>query len=427
MEPTDPAAEPPVALQELLERSAALEVDLAPRRVERVRDEGAPPAPGEPYPFQREAAARLEGERSNLLVASPTGSGKTRVISSAAALAVRRNQRLFVCEPLVALVEQIYARLRRDGLPDEAVEMRTGLSVREREGAAVTVCTYEVLATLCGARAETLVGCATVVVDELHFLDGDRGPVLQEIFDWCRQERVAVVGLSGTLPNEREVAGFLCGVNGLPTCVVGAARRPVPLQYFYYDVWRGAFSTLRPEARPCADYDAGRLGGLGGRQDVLRLARGLRAWDSLPALVVAFSCRRLDEWAEHAASADEFAPDASGLSRVTLAFARLRASVPEEDRCLFAPLEALARRGVGLHHSHLPVPYLELVSELAERRLLALVFSTSTLSAGINLPVRTVCLCGATLPRRAEGGEMRREAMEPLLFHQLAGRAGRPG
>jgi hypothetical protein len=424
-------------LRQVLEESRTLAATDRPRRARRVVDDPRPRPAGAPYAYQEAAYALLAGEeRVNLLVASPTGSGKTSVIVRAAQLAVARGQKLVVAEPLIALVEQVHARLAAS-LPGVAVDMRTGPSVKETASeASVTVCTYEVLASVCSsapgeAAASPLSGCLQVAVDEFHYIGEDRGPVIQEILDWCRNAGASVVALSGTLVNELEVAEFISGVNGLPTVVVGASVRPVPLTFYYYDARnaRKPFSALRARApweRAGADQpNFGTIGGLRGRQDVLRLVTGLRTWDCLPALMVTFSCRRLDEWAEDAASGNDFLT--RGQRAVVIgAFRDMLREIPEEDRVLFERLERLGRLGIGLHHSHLPVQYLELVSTLAEHRCLKLVFSTSTLSAGINLPVRTVCLCSGRVPRKAEG-EMVHDVIDPLLFHQLAGRAGRPG
>ena len=119
--------------------------------------------------------------------------------------------------------------------------------------------------------------------------------------------------------------------------------------------------------------------------------------------------------------------DRTARSLVAIGFGKLLKGVSPEDRGLFALYRHWADRGVAVHHSHAPVPYLELVSWLAERRALRLVFSSSTLSAGINLPVRTMCLLSACVPKKNAAGDMEHVDIDPLLFHQLVGRAGRPG
>jgi len=371
------------------------------------------------YPYQCVAAELLRGsDQLNLLVASPTGSGKTRIIEECVALARAKKQRIFVAEPLIALVEQIYARLGGDDIC-----MLTGPSRKGSEGADVVVCTYEVLARLAACEPQRLDGCPRIVLDEFHFLGTDRGPVIEEILAHCQPGR-SVVALSGTMPNTAQLAAFLARINGFPTYVVGAAQRPIQISFYAYAAAEDRMSSLAPPQRP-QPFRSQAVGGVGDRQSLLRLLAQLDRWDCHPSLLVSFSCRRLDEMANWAAAVSSV--DRTARSLVAIGFGKLLKGVSPEDRGLFALYRHWADRGVAVHHSHAPVPYLELVSWLAERRALRLVFSSSTLSAGINLPVRTMCLLSACVPKKNAAGDMEHVDIDPLLFHQLVGRAGRPG
>ena len=378
------------------------------------------------YPYQSHVRQLLQGMSArpcNILVASPTGSGKTFAIEEAARLVLASpSAHLFVAQPLIALAEQVFARL---GGPDNAaIALRTGPArCGDDDDARVTVCTYEVLARRCLTNPGALDASSMVIIDEVHYIASERGPVLQEILFACA--RKPVVALSGTLPNARQFAEFLGSINELPTFVTGARERPVPLDFFYYCSQTQRCCALRQATRPCA-VEPKHIGGLHSLQDLLACLRCLGKHDSMPALVVLFSCRKLDEMAHWASTALDFL---SGVekSRVVCAFNAMERRVPAEDRVLFVDLRTQALRGIGRHHSHLPVPYLELLCRLAEQRLIHVVFSSSTLSAGINLPVRTVLLCGAKMPRKTSSGNMDFELVSPLLFKQLAGRAGRPG
>jgi hypothetical protein len=402
--------------------TAALPVPPAPKAAVFYPDcETARPEDGPMYPYQRVSRELLQAPgRKNLLVASPTGSGKTFVIEECVRLARRDAQRLFVAEPLIALVEQIYSRIGGEGLA-----MRTGPSRRGEEDADVCVCTYEVLARLAAAEPQALDGCPRLVIDEFHFLGSDRGPVLQEILAHCREGR-EVVALSGTMPNVHELADFLSRLNGFPTFVVGASRRPIEIGFYHYACCRDQMSHLRPAPHQLPPFRAQEIGGVRDRQGLFRFLEQLQTWDCLPALFVAFSCKRLDEYADWTASARDYS-DRGSRSHVAVGFRKLLRGVAEEDAPLFERYRAWAERGVAVHHSHAPVQYLELVSWLAERRALKLVFSSSTLSAGINLPVRTVCISAASVPQKGADGGVVHVDIQPLLFHQLVGRAGRPG
>jgi hypothetical protein len=389
------------------------------------------------YPYQALAEDMLEDlprNKINVLCTAPTGAGKSYLIVAAARVCCRAGAVLCVAEPLIALAEQMHERLTRAGVP--RVALLTGPSRKlPKEGEVdVYVCTYEVLARMCyGQHPAVATACLCVVIDEIHFLASERGVVLQEILHACGLWGIAVVALSGTLANEREVATFLSAVNGFDTCIIGMKDRPVRLKYYFWDVVAPAgrrFAALKlGDRRSQSRFDeraVEALGGLQGRQDLLKLLRDLLEAESLPVLVVAFSCRKLTQWAEQAASLPGLL-DRQQRSRVATAFDKLLRVVPPEDAELFRPLRALALEGVFMHHSHLPVPYLELVSRLAEKRCAPLVFSSSTLSAGINLPVKTVVLTGFKLPSRQPDGTVRFDVIDPLLLHQLCGRAGRPG
>lgn len=394
------------------------------------------------YPYQalaEDLLGELPERKINVLCTAPTGAGKSFLIEAAARVCRRVGAVLCVAEPLIALAEQMHERLVRAGLERSA--LLTGPSRRvPGDEIDVYVCTYEVLARMCqGQHAAVSAACLCVVIDEVHYLAGDRGVVLQEILHACGQWRICVVALSGTLPNDRQVASFLSAVNGFDTCIIGMKERPVKLKHYFWDVAAPPGcrftpidvaklkTTAAPRGGPlrrAGDVEA--LGGLRGRQDLLKLLRDLLATHSQPVLIVAFSCRKLTEWAQQAACLPGLL-DRQQRSRVSVAFDALMRAVPPEDAELFQPLRALGLEGVFMHHSHLPVPYLELVSRLAECRCAPVVFSSSTLSAGINLPVKTVVLTGFKLPQRQPDGTVNFELLEPLLLHQLCGRAGRPG
>jgi hypothetical protein len=336
---------------------------------------------------------------------------------------MQTGSRVYVAEPLIALVEQMYAALLLRGVP---TAMRTGPSSRgDGETCVALVCTYEVLARR--VHEGGFGDAVHVVIDEAHFLATDRGPVLHEILHGCRVFGNRVVALSGTLTNENEMGRFLSVCTGKPTKIMGAMRRPIELRHFFYNSSTRRFSALRapgPGERPA--FDARAMGGVQDKQSLLALVRSLREWDSFPALIVEFSCRNLDAKAEHCSCLDLLTR--SEQSIVTVAFRKMLRAVPVEDAPLFEDLGRLLSRGIALHHSHMPTLYLELVCALAAKRCVKLAFSSSTLSAGIDLPVRTVCLLNTRVPfKRPDGGGMDFDTIAPLLFHQLCGRAGRPG
>ena len=375
------------------------------------------------YPYQEIVANnidRMQKETCNILVASPTGSGKTFAIEYAVNCITDTGHTICIAEPLIALTEQIYATLR--GLVEEKeLMLRTGPIVKgDIDVARVLVCTYEVLARIAFEHTVFFERCKTVIIDEIHCIESERGPVLLEILNECQGRNL--IALSGTLPNKKEFANFIASVNGYSTIVTGAKTRPVPLTYCHYNVGRQKCSLLDMSKEVSLNADL--IGGITNKQDLLSCIRCLMSYESQPMLFVLFSVRRLEQMAEWASCMDFL--NSSEKSRVSIMFNAMLRSIPEEDHVIFHNLYTLARNGIGLHHSHLPVPYLELVCALAVKRLLRVVFCSSTLSKGINLPVRTVIVCGAYIPQKQSDGKVSHEILSPLLFHQLAGRAGRP-
>ena len=371
------------------------------------------------YPYQAVSDALIRGGQNlNLLVASPTGSGKTRVIEMCVADARSKGERIFIAEPLIALAEQIYTRIGGDDTC-----MITGPSRKGSETADVVVCTFEVLARIAASEPQRLDGCPRIVIDEFHFLGTDRGCVIQEILSHCQRGR-SIVALSGTMPNVADLAAFLSRINNFPTYVVGAARRPIDISFYTYAAAEDKMSMLAPPQRP-QPFRSQAIGGIGDRQCLIRFLNQLATWECHPSLLVTFSCRRLDEMADWAAGVTSI--DRAEKRHVATGFAKMLRDIDPRDRGLFAIYRHWADHGVAVHHSHAPTPYLELVSWLAEKKAVKLVFSSSTLSAGINLPVRTMCLLSARVPKKSPDGGMDHVDIDPLLFHQLVGRAGRPG
>lgn len=434
-----------------------------------------------PYPYQRQAAqlmddVYLRDARSNVLVASPTGSGKSFAIHWAAKRALELGYRLIIGVPLVALAEQIYSQLRHllrdvevssedesdffedddfdldaslggwsscptsramadDDAERSPVGIRTGPSEKHPD-APVLVCTYEVVLLLLHHDVAALDRVPLVVLDEVHTIaDPERGHVVETLLT---QMGVPVVGMSGTLPNTLELAEYMGRCNRLPTRVIGATSRPIALRYhlnlpsdpprlhtvrvgeaWQEDVWKRSIAEAElalPE----------QISMRARHQLVLRLVRHMEHQELLPAMCVAFSCQGLDATARALHTID-LLPSKRTKALVHVAFHRIRRAL-EHDGCpeewaLFEPLLELATRGIGVHHAQNPKLYLEVLPDLVRKGRVRLILATSTLSAGIDLPVRTTAFIGGLRVPSKKGFR----CIEPNLFHQICGRAGRPG
>ncbi len=400
----------------------------------------------EPYDYQKESAVIIDrifdknGATPNILVSSPTGSGKTYLIKWAAVRAAQCGCRLVIGTPLVALSEQIFGELRKllKGFSVEGAESPCGIRTGPSEkfpDAPILVCTYEIINIQVHLDPSWLANCPLVIIDEIHFMqDPDRGCQLESIIMGLPNATV-LVGLSGTIPNARQFAKQVTKATQRDTTVVGLRRRPIRLRYYAHlggrltEICFNRDGTIlqrwkqkawdwvqsQTEKRPR------RLNPNQTKGRILQLVRDLEHEDKLPGLVVSFSCNGLDSLGAQLYSVD-LTVEANKKSYVHRVFMGVKKMVPEEEWPLFLPLMDLAKRGIAVHHSRQPKTYLEVLPDLVKKNLIRLVLATSTLSTGIDLPMRTVVLLSLMQPKK--GGF---KPIEPSLLFQIFGRAGRPG
>ena len=397
-------------------------------------------------PFQREACASLE-DGSSVLVAAPTGAGKTIVAAFAVALAMReRSAKVFYTTPMKALSNQKYQEFVEE-YGSDAVGLLTG-DTNVNAGARVVVMTTEVLRNMLYAESDLLTDLAYVVMDEVHYLaDRFRGAVWEEVIIHL-PAHVRLVSLSATVSNAEEFGDWLQTVRG-DTDVIVSENRPVPLEQhvlvrqrmvdLFESGARGAANRVNPELVQLARV-GGRPSGSRGRSDrgrrrsygrgdtervdrpeVVRLLgnRGL-----LPAIFFVFSRAGCDQAVSQVLR--------SGI-RLTEAHEREEIRRVAEERCRTIADDDLAvlgywdwleglQRGVAAHHAGLLPAFKEVVEELFRRKLVKVVFATETLALGINMPARTV-----VLERLEKFNGEARVPITPGEYTQLTGRAGRRG
>ena len=416
-------------------------------------------------PFQRTACAALEAGRG-VLVAAPTGAGKTVVGEFAVHLALRTGQKCFYTTPIKALSNQKYADLVARYGPDR-VGLLTGDNAVNGD-AAVVVMTTEVLRNMLYARGvrsggsadsdpagrtdaagtgsgDRLQGLAHVVMDEVHYLaDRSRGAVWEEVIIHL-PEHVQVTSLSATVSNAEEFGEWLVTVRG-DTEVVVEEHRPVPLAQHVlvgtrlYDLF--VAGKLNPELERLARDEgrlpghrrAGRGGSSGGpsggsnprrpmasRADVLTR---LQSQGLLPAITFIFSRAGCQAAVEQCLRAGLRLNTAEQSEQVRELVERRTTSLPDEDKQVLGYwewLEAL-QRGLAAHHAGMLPTFKEVVEELFTLGLVKAVFATETLALGINMPARSVVLEKLT----KWNGEMHAD-VTPGEYTQLTGRAGRRG
>ncbi len=407
--------------------------------------------------FQERACASILAGRG-VLVAAPTGAGKTVVGEFAVHLAVERGTKCFYTTPIKALSNQKFNDLvERYGA--EQVGLLTGDNSVNGE-APIVVMTTEVLRNMLYAGSHTLTGLEFVVMDEVHYLaDRERGPVWEEVIITL-PEHVTVVALSATVSNAEEFGAWLAEVRG-DTDIVVEETRPVPLwqhvladsalhDLFIDDRGRAVNPELvrlarneqhLEKARRDFRNGGGRAGGpnrpapnrpqRGGhrprptpgtaRPDVIRV---LQREGLLPCIVFIFSragCEAAVEQCLHGGLQLTTPAERTEIRERVLA--RMR-DLPPADLAVLgfdAWLDGL-ERGVAAHHAGLIPTFKEAVEELFQEGLVKVVYATETLALGINMPARAV-----VLERLVKWNGETHADITPGEYTQLTGRAGRRG
>ncbi len=401
----------------------------------------------EPDEFQHRAFDAVDDGR-NVIVAAPTGAGKTLVAEYAVAVALAKDRRLFYTTPIKALSNQKYHDLVKVHGRDE-VGLLTGDNNINGD-APIVVMTTEVLRNMLYA-GNTLDRLTAVVLDEVHYLqDAYRGPVWEEVIIHLPRA-IQLVCLSATVSNADELAEWIETVRG-PTSLVVETQRPVELTNLYLVGERAGnhlhlMKTIQGRRRNPKgdryDHDPRRSDGSRGRGrgDGRQRGRGKpkRRWRTpdradvvaeldrknlLPAIHFIFSRAGCDDAAR--------AVLASGLRLTSAAErARIREVVSEHVRVLdpsdLAILEYDRFRqgleaGVAAHHAGMVPPFKEAVERCFVEGLIKVVFATETLALGINMPARTV-----VLEKLSKFTGEHHEFLTPAQYTQLTGRAGRRG
>lgn len=332
------------------------------------------------YPAQDEAVIELVSG-ANVILSTPTGTGKSLVAIAAHAACLARGGRTYYTAPIKALVSEKFFALV-DVFGAENVGMVTGDSSVNPD-APIVCCTAEILANL-ALRQGADAAVDQVVMDEFHYYgDPDRGGAWQ--IPLLLLPRAQFLIMSATLGDVTAIAADLARRTGRATAEVTGVERPVPLHFAY-------------ERRPAHE-----------------IVERLLEEREIPVYIVHFSQAAAMERAQALSSVkittreqrDEIA-EAIGGFRFTTAFGKT--------------LSRLVRAGIGVHHAGMLPRYRRLVETLAQRGLLRVICGTDTLGVGINVPIRTVLL---TALSKFDGTKMRQ--ISAREFHQIAGRAGRAG
>ena len=345
------------------------------------------------YPMQEEALLAWFASDQGVLVCAPTGMGKTVIAHAALFEALHTGTVAYYTTPLIALTEQKFDELRalaeKWGFSADDVGLVTGNRRVNPQGRILVVVAEILLNRLLQPRGVDFSQVSAVVMDEFHsFNDPERG-IVWELTLALLPRHVRLLLLSATVGNAREFLNWLHRCHGRQLELVESHERRVPLTYQYVP---DQFLT-----------------------DHLQwMAQGSVETRKTPALVFCFN--REECWS--------VAEQLKGLPLLDEETRRrINAEVDKLDwkHGVGPKLKQMLRRGVGVHHAGLLPKYRRVVGDFFERKLLAVVVCTETLSAGINLPARSVVL--TTLVKGPPG---KQKLIDASTAHQIFGRAGRP-
>lgn len=375
--------------------------------------------------FQLAAGASLEAGNS-VLVAAPTGAGKTVVAEFAIFLAMQQpSAKVFYTAPMKALSNQKFQELVAEYGADQ-VGLLTG-DTNVNAGARIVVMTTEVLRNMLYADSDLLHNLAFVIMDEVHYLaDRFRGAVWEEVIIHLPQS-VRMVSLSATVSNAEEFGDWLQAVRG-DTDVIVSEERPVPLDQhvlvkskmldLFDSSGLAATHRVNPElarlaqsgGRPVLDRSGGRSGGRrgsgqgryhqqrtqtdAGRMDRAEIVRMLEGKHLLPAIFFIFSRVGCDQAVRQVLRAGVRLTDTEERDEIRQIVDERCRTLLDEDLAVLGYWEWLdgLERGVAAHHAGMLPAFKEVVEELFQKKLVKAVFATETLALGINMPARTVVL-----------------------------------
>ena len=345
-----------------------------------------------PYPVQEEALLTWFTCEQGLLVCAPTGTGKTLIAEAAIYEALRTGKKCYYTTPLIALTDQklieIQETAMRWGYPASSIGLVTG-NRRVNPDAPVLVVVAEILLNRLMQDPESFESVSSVVMDEFHsFNDPERG-IVWELSLGMLPRHTRIMLLSATIGNSVEFCSWLMRAHGRNMELVQSTERKVPLQFEWVD---DAYLDEHLE----------------------RIAEGDEAKRRTPGLVFCFNRDQCWQLAE-------VLKGKKLIDKERQAILTKRIESYDFTQGAGPKLKQVLIRGIGVHHAGLMPKYRRMVEQLFQEKLLSICVCTETLSAGINLPARSVIL-----PSMVKGPFGKKKIVEPSSAQQIFGRAGRP-
>ena len=332
------------------------------------------------YPAQEEAILEVFSGK-NVILNTPTGSGKSLVAAALHFLSASQGrQSVYTC-PIKALVNEKFLSLCRDFGP-ENVGMMTGDASVNR-GAPILCCTAEILANI-ALRDGDQAKVHDVIMDEFHYYsDLERGGAWQAPLLTLPQSRFLL--MSATLGETRFFEREIERVTGNECVTVFSTERPVPLEFTYAE------------------------------DPLTETLEKLQAANKFPVYIVHFTQRSASETAQSILSLNVCTKEEKALITKELQDVGFTSPFGKE-------IKKLLRSGIGLHHAGLLPKYRVLIEKLAQKGMLKVICGTDTLGVGVNVPIRTVLFT-----QLCKYGGVKTGILTARDFHQISGRAGRKG
>jgi superfamily II RNA helicase len=367
-------------------------------------------------PFQEQAFAAVDKEES-LIVAAPTGCGKTLLAEYAVDVSMGRGKRAIYTAPIKALSNQKYRDFRRR-FGDEAVGIQTG-DVTINPEARLLIMTTEIFRNLILEDSPRLQDVHYAIFDEIHYLDDpERGTVWEESIILA-PPAIRFMCLSATVPNVRELAAWMSEVRKTSFRVIEESRRPVPLRHMFYHPKFGIMN-LKSIKRKYRGNPADRKRFLRHKPSSRQIIDLVLRQGQVPVLYFCFNRKACERNAELHGRRGLL----SGAERekVMRLIDELSAQYQLEGYEKIGRLRGLWESGVAFHHAGLLPAAKEIVERLFTAGLIKLLFCTETFALGINMPASAVIFDEL---EKFDGVQF--NYLMTREYNQMAGRAGRRG
>lgn len=379
-------------------------------------------------PFQKQAMACID-KNHTVLVAAPTGAGKTVIAEYAIEKAFRAGKQAIYTAPIKALSNQKY-RDFREKYGDDKVGILTG-DVSLNAHAQIVVMTTEIYRNTLLEDTERIKNVSWVIFDEVHYIDDlERGTVWEESIMFS-PENINFVCLSATVPNVDELAEWISEVHKKEVTVIKEANRPVPLKHYYQCqgmILKTNKRLMRDGFKGRQDWNTKRRGY--GRYQrgpklkpnrIARLISYVQDNEQLPCIYFVFGRQRAKMLAEET-TGFQFLSESEHDYACDLFWELCQKYNMEESDARVLELFDLVRRGIAYHHAGMLPTLKEIVEQLFTAKALKLIFTTETFALGINMPARSVIFDELRKFHGTHFGNLRTRD-----YYQMAGRAGRRG